>query len=99
MREDGKRARAYLSLVLGPGRRGSPRRRWPWGPANRSVRRAKRRALFKVTLKRGMGSRSIVLIPSFKEFPQPPSASKPLPHIDPKLMAACQARKPSLGQP
>jgi arylsulfatase A-like enzyme len=37
--------------------------------------------------------------PIMRGTPQRPKASKPLPPIDPQLVAACQARNPSFGQP
>jgi N-acetylglucosamine-6-sulfatase len=39
------------------------------------------------------------IAPVMRGTPQRPKASKPLPSIDPELVAACQARNPNFGQP
>jgi hypothetical protein len=47
----------------------------------------------------GNGLMADCVAPIMRGTPQRPKASKPLPSIDPQLVAACQARNPNFGQP
>ena len=38
------------------------------------------------------------IAPIIKQLPQPPRASRPLPKIDPQLVADCKAQNPNFGQ-
>ena len=47
----------------------------------------------------GAGLRVDCINPIIQGTPQPPRASKPLPQVDPQLVAACKATNPRFGQP
>jgi hypothetical protein len=47
----------------------------------------------------GAGLRVDCINPIMQGTPQPPRASKPLPQVDPKLVADCKASDPRFGQP
>jgi hypothetical protein len=47
----------------------------------------------------GNGLQIHCIRPIMQGIPQPPSARKPMPSIDPQLVVACKARNPNFGQP
>jgi hypothetical protein len=47
----------------------------------------------------GAGLRVDCINPIMQGAPQPPRASKPLPQVDPQLVADCRAINPRFGQP
>jgi serine/threonine protein kinase len=49
-------------------------------------------------MKQGNGLSADCIIPIVQGTPQPKEASKPLPQIDPKIVAACREKNPKFGQ-
>jgi hypothetical protein len=47
----------------------------------------------------GYGLQIDCVRPIMQEMPQPPQASKPLPQINPELIAACREKNPNFGGP
>ena len=47
----------------------------------------------------GAGLKVDCINPIMQGTPQPPRASKPLPQVDPQLVADCRASNPRFGQP
>src|SRR5215472_13209291 len=47
----------------------------------------------------GAGLRVDCINPIMQGTPQPPRASRPLPQVDPQLVADCKASNPRFGQP
>jgi serine/threonine protein kinase len=49
--------------------------------------------------KKGNGLSADCIVPIIQGTPQPSAASRPLPTIDPQIVATCRARNPKFGQP
>jgi len=69
------------------------------GPCGQIVAACESAGFVHGAAREGAGLRADCINPIMQGRPQPPRASKPLPQVDPQLVADCKASNPRFGQP
>jgi hypothetical protein len=69
------------------------------GPCGQIVAACESAGFVRGAGREGAGLRVDCISPIMQGTPQPPRASKPLPQVDPQLVADCKASDPRFGQP
>jgi hypothetical protein len=70
-----------------------------WGPCAQIRAACEQAGFVQGAFRDGYGLQIDCIRPIMQETPQPRWASKPLPPIDPELVAACRGRNPNFGGP
>jgi arylsulfatase A-like enzyme len=70
----------------------------PSGPCGQIVAACQQAGFSRGAARTGEGLQVDCVAPIMQGKPQPPRAAKPLPQIDPRLVAACKSRNPAFGQ-